>query len=51
VCTDQDECLSYDVWRAAADKIQSYFAGLTLQMILDGKARQFWDPTKEVLPV
>jgi Rrf2 family iron-sulfur cluster assembly transcriptional regulator len=51
VCTEQDECLSYDVWRAAADKIQGYFSSLTLQAILEGKAGQFWDPTKEVLAV
>lgn len=51
VCTEQDECLSYDVWRAAADQIQSYFSALTLQMIIEGKARQFWDPAKESLAV
>lgn len=50
VCTEADECLSYDVWRAAADQIQNYFGTLTLQMIIDGKARSFFDPVKEHLP-
>ena len=51
VCTETDECLSYDVWRAAADQIQGYFGSLTLKTIVDGKARSFWDPAKESLPV
>lgn len=51
VCTEHDECLSYDVWRAAADQIQGYFRTLTLKMIVDGKARGFWDPVKEGLTV
>jgi len=51
VCAEADECLSYEVWRAAADQIQGYFGGLTLQMIIDGKARSFWDPVKENLSV
>jgi len=38
VCTEADECLSYDVWKAAASQIQTYFTNLTLEMILDGKA-------------
>lgn len=50
VCTDQDDCLSYDVWRAAADQIQGYFSNLNLQMILDGKVRGFFDPQKELTP-
>ena len=49
VCTEVDECLSYDVWKAAADQIQGYFRSLTLRMILDGKARSFWDPNKEAV--
>jgi len=51
VCTEIDECLSYDVWKAAADQIQGYFGTLTLKMIIDGKARSFWDPAKEPLTV
>jgi len=51
VCTEADECLSYDVWKAAADQIQGYFGTLTLRMIIDGKARSFWDPAKEPLTV
>jgi len=47
VCNEIDECLSYDVWKAAAERIQSYFGTLTLKMIVDGKARSFWDPAKE----
>ncbi len=47
VCTEADECLTYDVWKAAADQIQGYFSSLTLRMILEGKARQFWDPTSK----
>jgi len=47
VCSELDECLSYDVWKAAADQIQGYFRTLTLKMIIDGKARSFWDPAKE----
>lgn len=45
-CTEIDECLSYDVWKSAADQIQGYFSGLTLRMILEGKARNFFDPSK-----
>jgi Rrf2 family iron-sulfur cluster assembly transcriptional regulator len=45
VCAEQDDCLSFEVWQAAAEKIQAYFSGLTLQAILDGKSRQFWEPT------
>jgi len=51
VCADSEECLSYDVWRAAADQIQGYFGTLTLRMIIDGKARTFFDPVKESLTV
>jgi len=51
VCTESDECLSYDVWRAAADQIQGYFGTLSLKMIIDGKARTFWDPAHEGLTV
>jgi len=51
VCTEADECLSYDVWKAAADQIQNYFGTLTLRMIIDGKARSFFDPAKESLTV
>jgi len=49
VCTEHDECLSFDVWKAAADQIQNYFGTLTLKMIVDGKARSFFDPAKESL--
>ena len=49
VCTEHDECLSFDVWKAAADQIQNYFGTLTLKMIVDGKARSFFDPAKENL--
>jgi len=48
-CLDQEECLSYDVWKAAADQIQGYFGTLNLQNILDGKVRNFFDPQKEIL--
>jgi len=51
VCTEHDECLSYDVWKAAADQIQGYFRTLTLRMIVDGKAKTFFDPAKESLAV
>lgn len=51
VCTEHDECLSYDVWKAAADQIQGYFGTLTLKMIVDGKARSFFDPAKESISV
>jgi len=51
VCTEVDECLSYDVWKAAADQIQGYFGTLTLRMIVDGKARSFFDPSQESLTV
>lgn len=51
VCTEADECLSYDVWKAAADQIQNYFGTLTLKMIVEGKARTFFDPVKESLTV
>lgn len=47
VCAEMDECLTYDVWKAAADQIQAYFRSLTLRLILDGKARTFWDPMRE----
>ncbi|NNM68259.1 MAG: Rrf2 family transcriptional regulator [Spirochaetales bacterium] len=47
VCTEADECLSFDVWKAAAEQIQGYFSSLTLRMILEGKARQFWDPQQK----
>ena len=50
VCVEQDECLSYDVWKAAADQIQGYFSTLSLQNILDGKVRKFFDPQKELTP-
>lgn len=49
VCGEADECLSYDVWKAAADQIQGYFSQLTLRMILDGKARSFFDPATSTL--
>lgn len=51
VCTESEECLSYDVWKAAADQIQGYFGTLTLRMIIDGKARTFFDPIKESVGV
>lgn len=51
VCTDQDECLSHDVWKAAADQIQGYFKTLNLKMITEGKAKTFFDPSKEALTV
>lgn len=51
VCAESEECLSYDVWRAAADQIQGFFGTLTLQMIIDGKARTFFDPAHESLSV
>lgn len=46
-CGAQDECLSYDVWKAAADTIQGYFGSLSLQAILDGKARAFMGSLSE----
>jgi len=51
VCSETDECLSYDVWKTAAEQIQSYFGSLTLRKILDGKARSVLDPAKEQLAV
>lgn len=51
ICAEADECLSYDVWKAAADQIQNYFGTLTLKMIIEGKARTFFDPAKESLTV
>jgi len=51
VCTEHDECLSYDVWKSAADQIQGYFRTLSLRMIVDGKAKTFFDPAQEPLTV
>jgi len=43
VCVDQEDCLTYEVWKTIADQIHHYFRTLTLQMILEGKARQILD--------
>ncbi len=51
VCSEVDECLSYDVWKAAADQIQGYFGTLSLKKIIEGKARSFFDPSKENVTV
>ncbi|HTH13762.1 MAG TPA: Rrf2 family transcriptional regulator [Spirochaetia bacterium] len=51
VCTEHDECLSYDVWKTAADQIQGYFRTLTLRAIVEGKVKNFFDPAKESLTV
>ncbi|OHD12583.1 MAG: hypothetical protein A2Z96_04715 [Spirochaetes bacterium GWB1_48_6] len=47
-CVNQEECLSYDVWKAAADQIQGFFGTLSLKNILDGNVRNFFDPEKEL---
>lgn len=46
VCDHQSDCLTYDVWRAAADQIQGYFGTLTLQNIMDGQVRSFFNPAE-----
>jgi Rrf2 family iron-sulfur cluster assembly transcriptional regulator len=42
-CDATDDCLSYDVWKTAADHIRGYFGNLSLKKILDGGAKEFWN--------